>query len=205
MLGQSVNPQQQYLKTQIETATQPQLLLMLFDAAVNKLHISKKAIHNKEIEKAHTELTKVQRIFTELMLALDFEVGGELANNLMRIYDFIYHHLVKANIRQDAAMIDEVLPIVETLREGWVQAVEKYNQEQDSAATPSLKGKTIQLPNISPNSYSAPAANAKPAAVAMPKPAPASPAYRPAAVAVAVKPSSVPEPDAPRPRLNIRG
>jgi flagellar protein FliS len=125
------NPQQQYLKTQIETASQPQLLVMIFDAAVKKLHLSKKAIAQKNIEKAHTELTKVQKIFTELMVALDFEKGGEIATNLLRIYDFVYHHLVKANIKQDSAMIDEVIPIVENLREGWTLAVEKFLSEQE--------------------------------------------------------------------------
>ena len=104
---------------------------MLFDGAVKKLHIAKKAILDKDIEKAHNELTKVQKIFTELMVALDFEKGGELATDLMRIYDFVYHHLVRTNIRQDAVMIDEVLPIVENLRDGWTQAVEKYMADQE--------------------------------------------------------------------------
>ncbi len=99
------NPHQHYLKTQIETASQPKLLLMIFDAAVKKLHMSKKAIEKKEIEKAHIELTKLQRIFTELMVALDLEKGGELAENLLRVYDFVYHHLVKANIKQDSSLI----------------------------------------------------------------------------------------------------
>lgn len=129
------NPQLRYLKTQIETASQPQLLVMLFDAAVNKLHISKKAILDKNIEKAHNELTKVQKIFTELMVALDLEKGGELATNLLSIYDFVYHRLVRANIKQDAELIDEVLPIVENLRDGWTQAVNKYMQENDKPAS----------------------------------------------------------------------
>jgi len=124
-----VNPQQHYLRTQIETASQPQLLLMLFDGAVRKLNIAKRAMKKKTVETAHNELTKVQQIFTELMVALDVELGGELANNLLRIYDFVYHHLVRANIKQDPALIDEVLPIVENLRDGWRQAVEKYNEE----------------------------------------------------------------------------
>jgi len=104
---------------------------MLFDAAVRKLHFAKKAVLEKKIEEGHVELTKVQKIFAELMVALDFEKGGELANNLFRIYDFVYHHLVKANIKQDAHMIEEVIPIVENLREGWTKAVDKFLSESD--------------------------------------------------------------------------
>lgn len=212
MVAQTVNPHQQYLKTQIETASQPQLLLMLFDAAVKKLHLSKKAIANKEIEKAHTELTKVQRIFTELMIALDVEKGGELAQELMRIYDFVYHHLVKANIRQDTGLVDEVLPIVETLREGWVQAVAKYEEEQGISAIPKTK---TSLPDSSQpprfdsktmgksGSYERNTMTfAKPEAVkSSPKPvastASQSNAYQPASTNESQTP--------PRPRLNLRG
>ncbi len=138
MVNNLANPQHRYLKTQIETASQPQLLVMLFDGAVKKLHLSKKAIAEKNIEKSHTELTKVQKIFTELMIALDFEKGGDIASNLLRIYDFIYHYLVRANIKQDSSLIDEVLPIVESLRDGWTQAVDKYVKEEgETESTPS--------------------------------------------------------------------
>lgn len=180
------NPHHHYLKTQIETASQPQLLLMIFDAAVKKLHIARRAIEKKEIEKAHTELTKVQRIFTELMIALDFEKGGDLAENLLRIYDFVYHHLVKANIKQDAAMVDEILPIVEDLRDGWTKAVEKFLSEQE-------------MVEAQPAQRIASAAPAPPKApVSLPK----IPAYSKPAVAASVPPG---ETQSPRPRLNIRG
>jgi flagellar secretion chaperone FliS len=211
--GQALNPHQQYLKTRIETATQPQLLLMLFDAAVKKLHLAKKAIDQKEIEKAHTELTKVQRIFTELMVALDMEKGGDLAGNLIRVYDFIYHHLVKANIRQDKALIDEVLPIVESLRDGWLKAVTKYEEENGLSAAPAqgetgtakrfdVKADTLSRPNFSQQQR-------RPG---MQKPyddQPIMPGHpgqmaQPAASARPVPPK--PNADQPeRPRLNLRG
>ena len=186
------NPQQQYLKTQIETASQPQLLVMIFDAAVKKLHISRRAIESKKIEKAHNELTKVQRIFTELMVSLDFDKGGDLANQLVRLYDFIYHQLVQANIKQDVAMIDEVLPIVENLREGWTKAVEKYRSEQDEAK-PAPKQPGTALGKV--------------AVKTVPQPVPpANHTYsRPVATSVP-RPTAPPDPDAQsRPRLNLRG
>ena len=146
------NPHQHYLKTQIETASQPKLLLMIFDAAVKKLHMSKKAIEQKEIEKAHIELTKLQRIFTELMVALDVKKGGELAENLLRVYDFVYHHLVKANIKQDSSLIDEVIPIVEDLQDGWHKAVEKFIEEGSDEAIAMMKPIQNTQPRASYNS-----------------------------------------------------
>jgi len=189
---------QRYLKTQIDTASQPQLLLMLFEGAVKKLHLAKKAIAERAIEKSHHELTKVQRIFVELMIALDLEKGGEIAANLLRIYDFIYHRLVQANIRQNAAIIDELLPIIEDLRSGWVQAVEIYNNEHKNAA-----GKSLSTPVQSV----LPASPQKPQAEAAKKPAPpAKPPVKPSSKNPYAR-SAKPAPEIPqeRPRLNIRG
>lgn len=186
-----VNPHQHYLKTQIETASQPQLLVMLFDASVKKLHIARRAIEEKQIEQAHTELTKVQKIFTELMVALDFEMGGDLAKQLFRIYDFVYHHLVKTNIKQDVKMIDEVLPIVENLRDGWTQAVEAYTKEQDGSVAKSSIQPQSQTINVTAKGMGA----IKPAPLVTNKTGTYDSAVsQPAAVG-----------EQPRPRLNIRG
>lgn len=182
------DPHIKYLKTRIDTASQPQLLVMLFDGAVNKLNLARKAIEAKDIETSHKELTKVQKIFTELMVALDMEKGGELAVELFRIYDFIYHHLVKANIKQDTSFVDEVFPIVENLRDAWRQAVTMYeNGESGKVEFPRSPGlPEREKPAISVTPI--PAA-VKPASGYPPAPAPA-------------KKSPMPE---QRPRLNIRG
>jgi len=176
-----IHPQQHYLKTQIETASQPQLLVMIFDAAVKKLRIARQAVEKREIEKAHVELTKVQKIFIELMVALDFDKGGDLAHQLWRIYDFVYHHLVMANIKQNAHMIEEVLPIVENLREGWTQAVAKFLSEEENR-------KNVPRVGASPH----------PGALPLRSPSGAKPVPHPPA-------SPAPADDPLRPRLNIRG
>ncbi len=198
MAHQADNAQQRYLKTQIETASQPQLLVMIFDAAVKKLHLSKKAIQEKNIEKAHTELTKVQKIFTELMIALDLEKGGELATNLLRIYDFLYHHLVKANIKQDIALIDEALPIVENLRTAWKDAVEKYTQEQQGDAPMAPSEKAAATFDSMAAKLTKPKSNVQPMPSA---PKPSAPAFQPSAFSSPDQSSGNEE----RPRLNIQG
>lgn len=166
---------------------------MIFDAAFKKLHVSKKAIQEKNIEKAHTELTKVQKIFTELMVALDLDKGGELASNLLRIYDFVYHHLVKANIKQDIGMIDEVIPIVENLRSGWTEAVDKYMQEQAPQQTKN-ENAAARFQQVASNP---PASDSKP----KPKPQPAPSKMQPAFAGAGASSSS----DGERPRLNLQG
>lgn len=133
MVTSAPNAYQKYLKTTVETASQPQLLLMLFDAALKKLRMARKAIEENNVESSHNELIKAQKIFSELMVALDFEIGGELAHQLFAIYDFVYRQLVQANIRREVKLIDGILPIVEDLREGWTKAVAKYEEEERNA------------------------------------------------------------------------
>lgn len=185
------DPHIKYLKTRIDTASQPQLLVMLFDGAVNKLNLAKKAIDAKDIDASHQELTKVQKIFTELMVALDMEKGGELAVELFRIYDFIYHHLVQANIKQDTKFVDEVYPIVENLRDAWREAVMMYeNGESGKVEFP----KTPELPKTDQPLPVATPAPAKPTLVKSSSNYPAKPA-----------PTQNTNPPEQRPRLNIRG
>ncbi|MGI6456821.1 MAG: flagellar export chaperone FliS [bacterium] len=192
MANPMANPQQQYLKTQIETASQPQLLLLIFDAAVRKLHLAKKAIQSRSIEKAHIELTKVQKMFTELMVALDFDIGGDIAHQLMRIYDFIYHRLVQANIRQDISIIDEVLPIVESLREGWVQAVEIYEKDHAGNAEKALN--PMDKVKVTP-----------PQSGTQPQPAAPQPVRKTGTYTAARMPGTNNPPQPQQSRLNLRG
>jgi flagellar protein FliS len=161
---------------------------MLFDGAVNKLNLAKKSIQAKDIDASHQELTKVQRIFTELMVALDMEKGGDLAVELFRIYDFIYHHLVQANIKQDVKFVDEVYPIVENLRDAWREAVMMYENGESGKVefprSPELPKQENPIPAAAP---------AKPTIV-KPVPYPAK--------TTSAKSTTPPE---NRPRLNIRG
>ncbi|MEW6235182.1 MAG: flagellar export chaperone FliS [Candidatus Omnitrophota bacterium] len=198
MAAHLAHSHKQYLKTQIDTASQPQLLLMLFEGAVKKLHLAKKAIAERAIEKSHQELTKVQRIFVELMIALDLEKGGEIAANLLRIYDFIYHRLVQANIRQNAAIIDELLPIIEDLRSGWIQAVEIFNSEQKNAAGKPLSSSAPAVLPASSQKLSTETAKKPETTAKSPVKPPARNPYARPAKAAAESPQE-------RPRLNIRG
>ena len=208
MVTSAPNGYQRYLKTTIETASQPQLLVMLFDAAVKKLHMARKAMENKEIETTHNELIKVQRIFSELMVALDFDMGGELAQQLFAIYDFVYRQLVQANIRRDTKLIDEVMPIVEDLREGWTKAVAKYQEESKEGAVPDQSAVRVAVSNkeSSPNQ---PVPKPKEEAVQAEQPK----KFSPISPAQYAKPRSYTNPkktettteEPPRPRLNIRG
>ncbi len=133
MLNPYAQSAKQYQKQQVETASPEELLLLMYDGAIRFLNVARKAIEEKNIEKTHNNLIRAQHIVTELMASLDMEIGGEVAQNLFRLYDYLHYRLVQANIKKDTAMIDEVLTHLRSLKETWEQAIKIAHQERQQA------------------------------------------------------------------------
>ncbi|WP_024621276.1 flagellar export chaperone FliS [Metaclostridioides mangenotii] len=117
------NPYNTYKQNEVNTATQNKLLLMLLDGAVKYTKIARLAILDKNINKAHSELVRVQNIFIELMSTLDTSVGG-WTTDIYDVYDFIRQELMKANIKKDAEILDKLLPLIEQIRDLWYEVDE---------------------------------------------------------------------------------
>ncbi|CDI49855.1 flagellar export chaperone FliS [Clostridium tetani] len=111
-----------YKTNSVNYASKEQLLLMVLDGAVKFSKIAKQGIEEKNIIKAHENIIKTQNIFYELMATLDVEQGGQWAENLMRIYDFIIQKLLEANIKKDVKIMNEIIPIIEDIRDTWHEA-----------------------------------------------------------------------------------
>ena len=125
----------QYRETQIKTASPGKLLLMLYDGAVRFLNVAIKALNpeDKNLEKAHIHIIKVQNIVTELTVTLDLEKGGEIAENLKELYTFLKKHLIKANLEKEPKYLEEVKGLIEQLRDAWREVVDKEeNQSKDN-------------------------------------------------------------------------
>ncbi len=130
--------QQQYLKTGVETASQPKLIIMLYQGAVKFLNLAEKMIKEENYEKSNNHLIRVQTIVNELRVSLDREKGGEVAENLDSLYDYMHNRLIKANIEKDLEIIDEVRKILQELLESWKEAG-KLNGKKKSDAAPGAK------------------------------------------------------------------
>lgn len=119
-----------YLETQVRTASQEQLLLMLIDGAIRFSEQAKSKLAEKDIEGAHQLLIRAQRIMVELVSSLSRQIGDEIYNNLVRLYNFVYFRLVRANVQHSEAPIDEALKILGILRSTWAEAIEKSKEER---------------------------------------------------------------------------
>ncbi len=123
-----------YKRQQIETATPEEILLLLYDGAIRFLVISKDALKRGQIEKAHMHLIQTQNIIGEFMATLNLEIGGEVSQELYRLYEYLHHRLVEANVKKDVTMIDEVLVHLRKLRATWAEAIQRAAQEKNSPA-----------------------------------------------------------------------
>jgi len=119
----SANPYNIYKQNSVNMASSQQLLLMLLDGAVKYTKIARMAILNKDIPRVHKELIRVQDIFLELMITMD--KNTVYMEDLYNIYDFIKNELAKANMKKDVNKIDEVLPLIEEIRDMWYEVDKK--------------------------------------------------------------------------------
>lgn len=110
-----------YKSNEVMTAPKKKLVIMLYEGAVKNLKLAKIAMEEKNIEKTNTAFIKTQNILTELMSTLNFDQGGEIAKNLMALYQYMYQRTVSANIEKNQDTADEVIGYLEELRDAWSQ------------------------------------------------------------------------------------
>lgn len=123
MYNAGANAYNAYKSNSVNYASKEQLLLMLLDGAVKFAKMARQAILDKDVKSSHENLVKTQDIFTELMITLD-QNAGEWAVNMYKIYEFIKERLFQANIKKDVKIIDEVMPLIEEVRNTWQEAYE---------------------------------------------------------------------------------
>jgi flagellar secretion chaperone FliS len=122
MIQQQLN---RYKQVQVKTATPGELLILLFDALFRNLTDTAVAMREKQRARAGEKIDKAHAILSELAATLDHEKAPELCGNLLGIYTFCMHEIVKANQTQDPEKVDTLLKILTPLREAWIEAVPK--------------------------------------------------------------------------------
>ena len=110
-----------YERTQVETADQRQLILMLYDGAIRFMRKGAARIEANDIEAAHNYLVRGREIVTELLATLKPDKSGELGKNLQRLYVYIFNRLVEANLTKNQELVEECIGLMTTLRDGWAQ------------------------------------------------------------------------------------
>ena len=126
-----------YRETRVKTASQGQLIIMLYDEAVKHLDRALELLGINSggkkdpgnIEKISKSILKTQEIITELTVSLDFEQGGEIAKNLFSLYSWFNKELLEANIQQDLRKVTTVRNQMHELRNAWAEIAAKNGSE----------------------------------------------------------------------------
>ncbi len=121
-----------YKKTSVETASKEQILLMLYQAAIKHCKKAIEAIEQKNLAKKGECIGKLQDIIVELSNSLDFEVGGEVAKELASLYDYILYSSTQANIKIDKAYLEGCLKVLNTLYDGWTEAIKNIKNQNNT-------------------------------------------------------------------------
>ena len=108
-----------YKQTAVTTQNKGRLIVMLYDGAEKFLRQAIRDINAKDYEAKGRNIAKAQDIIVELNCVLDLNAGGEIAQNLRGLYNFMNSQLSQANIKCDVQMIQEVIDLLDELNQGW--------------------------------------------------------------------------------------
>ncbi len=108
-----------YQRTNVMTADPKRLVLMCYEGAISNLKLAKEKYETHEYEAKARAVQKFQDIVNELLCSLDFEKGGQIATNLRTIYDYMIRHVLQADIAREASGFNEVIGMLEELKEAW--------------------------------------------------------------------------------------
>lgn len=118
------HPYEQYRLTVVETATPVELVVKLYEGVLRFTQRGIQAIEAGDLAAAHNNLVRAQAIVAELAESLDMELGGDLAPNLMAIYDYAYGLLVEANCQKVTGPAVGVVDMFRPLLGSWRAIVE---------------------------------------------------------------------------------
>lgn len=120
------NPYEQYQKNKILTASPAEVTLMLYEGAIKFCNIAIMAIDQHDVEKAHVNIRKTQRIIEEFRNTLDHKYP--VAEEFEKIYVYVLRRLFEANIKKDKAILEEVNTHLRSLRDTWKEVMKQCNK-----------------------------------------------------------------------------
>jgi len=124
------------VKGSIDNASPHALIQMLIDGAAERINKAKYFLLQNEIAQKGESISKAISIIDGLKVSLDREKGGDIARNLGDLYDYMQTCLMKANLENNEAGLDEVLSLLSEIRSGWMaipQDVRNQHQQKQAA------------------------------------------------------------------------
>lgn len=115
------NPYAKYNDSKVLTATPAELTLMLYEGAIKFCNIAIMGIEQGDIQKAHTNIVKVQRIVDEFRATLDMKYP--VAKDFDRVYVYLQRRLIDANLTKDKEIVEEIATHLRSMRDTWKEVM----------------------------------------------------------------------------------
>ena len=124
-----------YQTNDIATSSQAQLILMLYDGALQAVNKAMQCMDQKEVAGQSNHILKAQDIINELSLALDMKQGGDLSKTLEQLYQFVLNQLLQANITSEKIYLESIVKILSPLRDAWHRIAKTSGEDEAASET----------------------------------------------------------------------
>lgn len=118
------NPYASYVNGKVNTASKGDLLIMIYDSAIRNIKEAQVQMKARNFPLKGQAVDVAFKAVSELMLSLNFEIGGEIARNLSNIYNFILRQITASNLSNDPQKLDVPLQILEDFRKTWLEVID---------------------------------------------------------------------------------
>lgn len=115
---------------EIDSASPHRLIQMLIEGALSKIYAARACMENSRITGKGENISMAISIIGGLRASLNFEAGGEIANNLNSLYDYMEQRLLEANVNNDISILDEVISLFADIKGAWDTIAPDVVQQQ---------------------------------------------------------------------------
>ena len=131
-----------YRRTEAQSASPMQLIVMLYDGALRFLSEAQAAQAAGDMPRRAHALRRVGAILAECHSTLDLEKGGDVAKELDRLYSYLSERLLDVNVKKDATAIDEMHRLLTPVRNAFAEAAA---QSVIAAAAPTSQAAGVSV------------------------------------------------------------
>lgn len=110
-----------YANNKVMTASPAELTLMLYEGAIKFSNLALVGIEEKNVQKAHDNIMKVEQIIEEFQATLDHKYP--VAKDFDEVYSYLMLRLREANLKKDREIMEEVLEHLRTMRDTWKEVI----------------------------------------------------------------------------------
>ena len=110
---------QAYANTQIQTASNVQVIVLLYDGAISSMKLAQEGMSTLNYQDKARFLDRALRVIGELSASLNMEEGGGIAKDLSRMYEYIQFELTQANLKNEPLRLEGPIRCLSVIREAW--------------------------------------------------------------------------------------